>query len=85
LLAFLTVLLVRTLDTGGFDTVDGRWLYVVACLLIDVVGLVVVLLFATLTGDRARLRREAWAAARPTGHAPAAPVGARHMSSDDVS
>ena len=85
LLAFLVVLLVRTLDTDGFATVDGRWLYVVACLVIDVVGLAVVLLFATLTGDRARLRREAWAAARPTGHAPAAPVGAGHMSSDDVS
>ncbi len=64
LLAFLVVLLVRTLDADGFDTVDGRWPYVVACLVIDAVGLAVVLIFATLTGDRARLRREAWVAAR---------------------
>jgi len=60
LLAWVGFALYRSIDENGLRAVAyGGW-YVVACVLIDLVGIAVVLGFAVLTGRRARLRRDAW-------------------------
>ena len=63
LLAFSIVVLVRTLEDHGLRTVAYAGRYVVATIVIDLVGIATVLLFAVLTGRRARTRRDALAAA----------------------
>jgi hypothetical protein len=57
--SFTTFALVRSLDTQGLRAVAYAGWYVVTCLAIDAVGIAVVLVFAVLTGDRARRRRDA--------------------------
>lgn len=59
LFAFVSFSLVRSLDTDGLRTVAYAGAYVAAVVIIDVVGIGVVLFFAVLTGDRARIRRDA--------------------------
>lgn len=63
----LVVAMVRSLTSEGLAAVDATRLYVLACVIIDLIGVAVVLAFATLTGDRARLRRQAWTADQLTG------------------
>ena len=65
MLAFVTIVLVRSIDDQGLHTVDYARLYVLACLVIDLVGIGVVMLFGLMTGDRARLRRDEWPAVSP--------------------
>ncbi len=60
LMAWVSFSLFRSLDEGGLRAVAYAGLYVLACVLIDLVGIAVVLLFAVLTGRRARLRRDTW-------------------------
>ena len=59
LAGFTTFALVRSLDTDGLRAVAYAGWYVLTCLAIDMVGIAVVLVFAVLTGDRARRRRDA--------------------------
>ena len=59
LMAFVGSTLWRSLDDGGLRTVAYAGLYVLAVVIIDLIGIWVVLFFAVLTGDRARVRREA--------------------------
>lgn len=58
LVVFLSAELWRSLDADGLRTVAYVPLYIGSCVVIDVVGIVVVYLFAALTGDRARWRRD---------------------------
>lgn len=60
LMAWVSFSLYRSLDEGGLRAVAYAGLYVLACVLIDIVGIAVVLGFAVLTGRRARLRRDTW-------------------------
>jgi hypothetical protein len=63
LLAWAGWSLWRSLEDEGLRTVAYAGAYVLATIVIDVVGIGVVLFFAVLTGDRARVRREAMALA----------------------
>lgn len=54
---FLSIELWRSLDAEGLRTVAYVPLYIVSCVVIDVLGVAVVYVFAVLTGDRARWRR----------------------------
>lgn len=58
LVVFLSAELWRSLDADGLRTVAYVPLYIGSCVVIDVVGIGVVYLFAALTGDRARWRRD---------------------------
>jgi membrane-associated phospholipid phosphatase len=60
LMAWVSFSLFRSLDEGGLRAVDYAGWYVLACVLIDLVGIGVVLLLTVLTGERARLRRDTW-------------------------
>lgn len=60
LMTWVSFSLFRSLDEGGLRAVAYAGLYVLACVLIDLVGIAVVLGFAVLTGRRARLRRDTW-------------------------
>lgn len=55
--ALLTAELWRSLDADGLRTVAYVPLYIVSCVVIDVLGVLVVYVFAVLTADRARWRR----------------------------
>lgn len=61
LLGFVSWTLWRSLEDEGLRTVAYAGAYVLATVLIDLVGIAVVLFFAVLTGERARIRREALA------------------------
>jgi hypothetical protein len=54
---FLGFELWRSLDADGLHSVAYVPLYIVSCVVIDVLGVAVVYVFAVLTGDRARWRR----------------------------
>ena len=58
LLAFTTLAVLRSLDRGLHTVVYVR-MYVLLCVAIDAMGIAVVLLFAMMTGQRARQRRGA--------------------------
>lgn len=60
LLGFVGFALFRSLEEGGLHTVHYALMYVVACIVIDLLGIGVVLLFSVMTGQRARLRRDTW-------------------------
>jgi len=55
--ALLAAELWRSLDADGLRTVAYVPLYIASCVVIDVLGVVVVYVFAVLTADRARWRR----------------------------
>lgn len=59
LLGFTVFALWRSLEDHDLHAVAYARMYLVFCVAIDVVGIVGVLAFAVLTGDRARRRREA--------------------------
>jgi membrane-associated phospholipid phosphatase len=61
LMGFVSWVLWRSLEDQGLRTVAYAGAYVLATALIDLVGIGVVLFFAVLTGDRARVRRDALA------------------------
>jgi hypothetical protein len=56
---FLVYAAVRSIGDEGLHTVRWAEPYVLACVVIDVVAVAVVFLFAVLTGERARWRRDA--------------------------
>ena len=60
MLGFLGFALFRSLQDQGLQTVAYARAYVLACLIIDVLGVGVVLLFSVMTGRRARRRRDEW-------------------------
>jgi hypothetical protein len=55
--AFLALELWRSIDAEGLHTVEYVPLYILSCIVIDVLGVIVVYVFAVLTADRARWRR----------------------------
>lgn len=57
--AYVAYAAVRSIGDEGLHTVRYVAPYVLACVAIDVVGVAVVFLFAVLTGERARWRRDA--------------------------
>lgn len=65
---FLGFELLRSLDADGLRSVAYVPLYIVSCIVIDVLGVAVVYVFAVLTGDRARWRRELPAAGSAPNH-----------------
>jgi membrane-associated phospholipid phosphatase len=55
--SFLGFELWRSIDADGLHTVEYVPLYILSCIVIDVLGVIVVYVFAVLTADRARWRR----------------------------
>lgn len=63
--AFLVYAAARSIGDEGLHTVRWAEPYVLACLVIDVVAVAVVFVFAVLTGERARWRRDQLGLAAP--------------------
>ena len=66
LLGFVSFALFRSIDEEGLHTVAYAGAYVLACIIIDALGIGVVLQFTVMTGQRARLRRDTWHTPTPT-------------------